>query len=1197
MKKRLLSAFLAVMMVLTMAPVAFAADDDGVTSYDALTTAISSANSGDTIKLANDITLTNTLTIDKNITLDGQGHTISGTVSSGSFISVQIPNDGDFTMTNCVIVPSGMVNPNAAINLSVNGKVSVTNCKFGSESDTAGYMYNGLEFSQTYAMGDTNITGNTFYGGAFRHNCISFYKMVENANINISNNNFVDLNWDNTNAIRVSNYSSANATITLNGNSYSTHGSDANKNYEGLLFFQITSNNDDLTKLNVVVNDLKTDFDGQLYYTYKDGVGLTSENEAVIHGDDSIAKYFVAKIGDTYYKTLTDAITAAQDNDTVTLLKDTSTTEGIVLTTNITLDLNGKTWTGITSGVAATLTVKGANLTIKDSSADESGKITANEYGIAAFNGAKITVQSGTIEANYAALSGNNTAGDMNFEVNGGTLTSKKSEAIYMPGQVSLVVNDGTINGGISTRMGQITVNGGTINGMTGDTDSIADYYHHSGSAWIGDAIYVWAGTYNSSNTEYGNSCNITINNGVINGKNQYGVAVYKIGTGKEQTVNVNIKNGKISGQKGAVAVVDSGFTHTNCPSDSTLPHVAADPSKVTSNVVISGGLFSAEFDKSFCAAGLTIIGNTDESTKDEYSKTVGTITAANQNEIDTASEVGNAQASVTGVTGSENIKAAEKVASSVKPTEAPAESTQITDADKTAAVTALVNEGYLQLTTDNKIPDGTDVTVVKKIYFDVELTGLDMNNGTTNPSVTMDITPKYDLVAVSEKDTTKNEVVLKSNLDANVDKATISVVLPTNFVSDINTKVYVLHTKNGTKYVYDAKITQNGADYVATFTNPHGFSEFKLVTTLPVATITKNGVTTSYDSLQAAADAAANGDTIVVNSGASHDLTFTTTKSVKVTNKTNDKITVKFNGTNKDVAKDKTETFSYTKPSSSSGSSSGKTTFKVVTSSVNNGGVNASPSSAEKGATITITLSPDKGYKLGTLTVTDGSGKTIATTKKSDTVYTFTMPASQVKVGVTYVKADTTVTPSTGFNDVASGDWFADAVKYVVDKNMMNGTGTNTFAPKANTTRGMIVTVLYRLENEPNTSAASFTDVAAGQYYANAVAWANANGIVSGYGNGKFGPNDKITREQLAAILYRYAQYKKYDVSVGENTNILSYEDVQSVSSYAMSAVQWACGAGVVTGKTGGKLDPKGNATRAEVAAMLMRFCENVAK
>lgn len=425
-----------------------------------------------------------------------------------------------------------------------------------------------------------------------------------------------------------------------------------------------------------------------------------------------------------------------------------------------------------------------------------------------------------------------------------------------------------------------------------------------------------------------------------------------------------------------------------------------------------------------------------------------------------------------------------------------------------------------------------------------------------------------------------------------NITKATVvTMELPTGFAVADGDKLSIQHTKSNDKVeYYTGTVTKKDDKFYLTFTT-NGFSPF--VISVPAASIGEN----VYPTLQAAADAAKSTDVISVKSGASHELNFTTTKSVKVKNDTGVAITVKFNGTNKDVAKDATETFSYTKPSSggsSGGSSSGKTTYKVTTSAVNNGGVNASPSSAEKGATITITLSPDKGYKLDKLTVTDGSGKTVSTVKKSDTVYTFTMPASAVKVGVSYVKA--TETPSeTKFNDVSANDWFASAVDYVTGKGMMNGTADNTFSPKANTTRGMVVTVLYRLENQPSTSAASFTDVASGAYYANAVAWANANGIVSGYGSGKFGPNDKVTREQLAAILYRYAQYKKYDVSVGEDTNILSYNDAQSISSYAIPAIQWACGAGVVTGKSGSKLDPKGNATRAEVAAMLMRFCENV--
>ena len=279
----------------------------------------------------------------------------------------------------------------------------------------------------------------------------------------------------------------------------------------------------------------------------------------------------------------------------------------------------------------------------------------------------------------------------------------------------------------------------------------------------------------------------------------------------------------------------------------------------------------------------------------------------------------------------------------------------------------------------------------------------------------------------------------------------------------------------------------------------------------------------------------------------------------------------------------------------SNSGSGGGTVSGKYLISveDVANGKISVSTSIAKGGDTVTITAESDKGYKLDTLTVTDGSGKTISTTKKSDTVYTFTMPTSDVKVGVTYVKDDSAaVEPTTGFTDVADSAWYANAVKYAVDKDMMNGVGNNKFAPDGVTSRGMIVTVLYRLENEPSAAAASFTDVASGAYYANAVAWASANGIVTGYSNGKFGPNDKITREEFAAILYRYAQYKKYDVSASASLD--GYTDAQSISSYAVPAVQWACGAGVMNGSNG-RLTPKSGVTRAQVAQLLMNFCEEV--
>ena len=205
---------------------------------------------------------------------------------------------------------------------------------------------------------------------------------------------------------------------------------------------------------------------------------------------------------------------------------------------------------------------------------------------------------------------------------------------------------------------------------------------------------------------------------------------------------------------------------------------------------------------------------------------------------------------------------------------------------------------------------------------------------------------------------------------------------------------------------------------------------------------------------------------------------------------------------------------------------------------------------------------------------------------------------------GVTSVRMTKNVTVYAGwrrtelpFIDVRGDDWFYDDVAYVYENGLMNGTSETTFSPYISTTRGMIVTILYRMEGKPAVfEACPFTDVKAGAYYERAVVWAAENGIVKGYGNGCFGPDDQITREQMAAILYRYAKNRGLDVSVGEDTNILSYDDALDISEYAVPAMQWACGAKIIRGAAG-RLTPGEKATRAQAAAILRRFCENVLK
>lgn len=183
-------------------------------------------------------------------------------------------------------------------------------------------------------------------------------------------------------------------------------------------------------------------------------------------------------------------------------------------------------------------------------------------------------------------------------------------------------------------------------------------------------------------------------------------------------------------------------------------------------------------------------------------------------------------------------------------------------------------------------------------------------------------------------------------------------------------------------------------------------------------------------------------------------------------------------------------------------------------------------------------------------------------------------------------------------FADVPANAWYVDAIGYATEHSLFNGTGANTFSPDAPMTRAMLVTVLHRYEGTPSLGTNGYSDVPNGQWYSNAVAWASAAGVVNGTGEGKFSPEVSLTREQLATILYRYCVHKSY--TSDQRADLSRFPDGNKVSSYAATAMQWAVSAGLVNGNdVGGTvyLNPQGQATRAQVAAILMRFCENIAK
>lgn len=1104
MKRRLLSAFLAVMMVLTMAPVAFAADGNAT-----LQSKIDEAANGSTVTLDKDYTENIIIKSGKNITLDlgsnkltnNGGDTI--TVELGATLTVtgngeSADKDGSAgTVDNVTNGKADIVNNGTVI---LNGGWYLRSEETGVDANTSG----GNSYYNILNHGEMTINNKTAVMQAGKHSSLIVNGYYDYAGGSDSRQNYVvDINqaapkltindgvfFGGVNTIknddggelvinsgRFGNEEGCavmnNNTATINGGRFIAEG-----NY--VLYSRYINDTVNTGKLTVTngefegklaqINNAPIAISGGTFTT--DPTAYLAEGYMSPKVGDSykvgLEKDAVAQIGNNKYTTLQDAFQAATKGDTVKLLTDVHTNgtdsydARLMIRVPITLDFNEHTIY----------------------SPDNMGN---NNTNFVALNVAADT----TLKA---------TTGGIDTGKNGGY-------AINVYKGAKLTIDGGKYYGGgtaVQVQTGELTINDGYF-----DAEAATDPYGYDFVINCIDSAY------------------------------------------KDGTAKVAIKGGY--------------FAHFN-PANNKAEGAGTN--------FVADGYVAATSDKSGY----------------DYKVVAKTITGS----VEVKPDVAEPEVNVSDkISESDKAKVEDAAESVAVPTLGAA---TVDEAQK-------INEDKAkELLKDVNVGDGD-----KKLYVQSSLKVEPTAYDAANKTLALKITPQYRIVASTAA--TADDIQLGDNGNAqvvqdytpmNITKATVvTMELPDGFASGVD-KLSIQHTKsNGTVEYYTGTVTEQSGKHLLTFTT-NGFSPF--VISVPAASIGEN----VYPTLQAAVDSVKSGKTIKLEQAVAADTKVTVAKSINFKVDTNGKT---FNAAKNIVAGSNTTVkvtgesspytyeFTYTKPSSGSssgGSSSGKTTYKVTTSAVNNGGVNASPSSAEKGAAITITLSPDKGYKLDKLTVTDGSGKTVSTVKKSDTVYTFTMPASAVKVGVSYVKA--TETPSeTKFNDVSANDWFASAVDYVTGKGMMNGTADNTFSPKANTTRGMIVTVLYRLENQPSTSAASFTDVASGAYYANAVAWANANGIVSGYGSGKFGPNDKVTREQLAAILYRYAQYKKYDVSVGEDTNILSYDDAQSISSYAIPAIQWACGAGVVTGKSGSKLDPKGNATRAEVAAMLMRFCENV--
>ncbi len=887
----------------------------------------------------------------------------------------------------------------------------------------------------------------------------------------------------------------------------------------------------------------------------------------------------VASVGSYVYESLQAAVNAAESGATVNLNKNV--TERIIINDekNITINLNKYkiSYTNIPVYVKhGNLTITGSG-TIEETAPDFGAILVKGSDNVSDKNYSVVNVDGNIKLTGWAPVfidQNKNKAYGVNVKLNGVELNSvkdtsdnagsgiylnglitdtenapvinvtstnitSKGNGIYLAGYNTTTIENSRIEGddtGIEIRAGKLSVKDSVINGKAAETVVNAD---GNGSTTVGAGIAIAQHTTKLP-------IDVKISSGKITGAS----AVYESNPQK---------NGEDSIAKIKLSIVDGNFTGDIYSEDITG--------------FISGGLFSKRFKESYCETGLTVIDNTDEATKESYPNTVGTIKANNAGKINEASKLGTNVTTVGANISEENIKAAKDIADSVTlpSKEGIKDNTAITKDDKDKAVTALVANKKLEL--DNgKIPENTKVTVVKETYLEVELTDLNMNND--NPTVTMNITPKYNLIAKVEPDKDTKPVIIKSAQDTTVTAPTkVSVKLPkATFTKD--KKVYINHNNDENIYVAKVKDDEGTVEFTT-----KGFSPFVFALSDSSVVAEVNG--NAYTSLQAAVDAAEDNAEITIVGG-NKDYTATITgssKTVKITNGFDglNNINVTVNGTPKTIKPNCSEIFTYTRHSSGSST----TTYTVTVGSVNNGTVTSSHKSAASGATVTLTVKPADGYAVEAVAAKDAKGNAVKVTEK-DGKYTFAMPASNVTVSASFVKKGEQPAAKL-FDDVAQGAYYYDAVKWAVDKGVTNGKTSNLFGSDDPCTRAQIVTFLWRAAGSPAASASvSFTDVKDSDYYAKAVAWAVEKGITNGTGDGKFSSDDTCTRAQCAAFLYRAA-------GSPEVTDAAAFSDVAADAYYA-KAVAWAEKNGITNGLGNGKFGSDNSCTRAQIITFLYR-------
>ena len=1117
MKQRILAILLSLTMIFTLVPTAMAEGEEvaqiGEMKYATLQAAVNAATTeNSTVTLLKDVTEDITIPTGVTAMLDLSGKTLTNKAGKHT---ITVENGGKLNISDSVGI--GVVDNTSHGKAAIynKGEVTLNGGTFERSAEKGTYSPYSDGGNSWYTI--ANYGTMEINTGVTVENAGGYSSMIRNGgdvtadcNLTIEGGNFAGgvntVKNDSFGVLTINggNFSNTAQYVIMNWNKAEiTAGTFQTLDTASAVLFTSAYGADDNTvgKLTISGGEFKHASDTQEMIV--DHYDESNSGAAAVTGgrfDADISKYIpsdyvqsadgtveklgesnaVAKVGDTYYKTLADAVAAAKNDETVTLLKNAETTVELSFTNKaITLDLNGKTVSGtFTDNFSVIEAGEDASLTVQDTSVAGTGKIASNKYGISARDGGALIVKSGTIESEYAPLSGNNTAGDMNFTVNGGTLTAKHGPAIYMPGQENLSITDGVLNGGISLRMGQVSISGGTINAATDDLDSPAEYYHYSGNAWLPDALYVFGGTYTSENTTYGNSLHLNITGGTFNCANGQGsaVAIYDLGK-VEQVMEITISDEAKLGTNSTARNAYDKLSLSDIGVTSPEPGFGAHSGQVSTT--ITGGLFSSD-----PSAYVPDTHHVEDSSNGSYPFAVKEGAKSDATIIVTAA---------TNAAVSETIESGDKAKIEAVKDKANVEgmAAAIRD-DKKAAIAKAADVTDEQLAGKNMIE--TEITVK------VEAKAADLANG----KLTFEASP---VATVKVNGAATGTTVPVTNDMLNGQPITVKLPLPEGF-----TPKQIKHISSDGSVEYFLKTAKRGAklftvdsDNCAVFTITK-FSTFELSGTVTYVEPSYYSGSSSDPTYSVTVDKTENGSVTVSPKSASKGSTVTITvkpdsgyvlETLTVTDKNGNELTLKDKGDGK---------YTFTMPA---GKVEVKATFMEDNSMLN------FFYDVPNGAYFyeAVKWAVDKG-------ITNGL---------SDTMFGPYESCTRAQIVTFLWRAAGSPEPKTvsSFTDVPASAYYAKAVAWAVENGITNGMTVTMFAPDATCTRGQSVTFLYRALKGTASGSANFTDVKSDAFYADAINWAVANNVTNGTSNTTFSPNADCTRAEIVTFLYRAYQGK----------------------------------------------------------------------